>query len=89
VGVGLINNAIGGRATGRRCRRSYFQSFFEQCPLSPLDVVTSGPMFATRVFRRVSVPSRSSVDSTRRKSLIRWQKRAAAWEHGFESPSLN
>src|SRR6058998_2651079 len=25
------------------------------------------------------------VDSTRRKSLIRWQKRAAVWEHGFES----
>ena len=25
------------------------------------------------------------VDSTRRKSLIRWQKRAAMWEHGFES----
>jgi hypothetical protein len=24
------------------------------------------------------------VDSTRRKSLIRWQKRAAMWEHGFE-----
>jgi len=23
------------------------------------------------------------VDSTRRKSLIHWQKRAAAWEHGF------
>ena len=25
------------------------------------------------------------VDSTRRKSVIRWQKRAAVWEHGFES----
>ena len=25
------------------------------------------------------------VASTRRKPLIRWQKRAAAWEHGFES----
>ena len=25
------------------------------------------------------------VDSTRRKFLIRWQKRAAVWEHGFES----
>jgi hypothetical protein len=25
------------------------------------------------------------VDSTRRNSLIRWQKRAAMWEHGFES----
>jgi len=25
------------------------------------------------------------VDSTRRKSLIRWQKRAAMWKHGFES----
>ena len=23
------------------------------------------------------------VDSTRRKPLIRWQKRAAAWEHAF------
>ncbi len=25
------------------------------------------------------------VDSTRRNSLIRWQKHAAVWEHGFES----
>jgi hypothetical protein len=25
------------------------------------------------------------VDSTRRKCVIRWQKRAAASEHGFES----
>src|SRR5213594_4209031 len=25
------------------------------------------------------------VDSTRRNSLICWQKRAAVWEHGFES----
>ena len=25
------------------------------------------------------------VDSTRRKFLIRWQKRAAMWKHGFES----
>src|SRR5213078_4927332 len=30
-------------------------------------------------------PLQILVDSTRRKSLIRWQKRAAAWEHGFES----
>jgi hypothetical protein len=30
-------------------------------------------------------PFRMLVDSTRRKSLIRWQKRAAGWEHGFES----
>jgi hypothetical protein len=30
-------------------------------------------------------PFRMLVDSTRRKSLIRWQKRAAMWEHGFES----
>src|SRR4029078_550176 len=30
-------------------------------------------------------PFRMLVDSTRRNSLIRWQKRAAAREHGFES----
>jgi hypothetical protein len=29
-------------------------------------------------------PGTILVDSTRRKSLIRWQKRAAAWEHRFE-----
>jgi hypothetical protein len=27
------------------------------------------------------------VDSTRRNLLIRWQKRAAMWEHGLESRS--
>src|SRR5712664_236638 len=30
-------------------------------------------------------PLPNLVDSTRRKSLISWQKRAAGWEHGFES----
>jgi hypothetical protein len=30
-------------------------------------------------------PGAILVDSTRRKSSIRWQRRAAAWEHGFES----
>jgi hypothetical protein len=29
-------------------------------------------------------PFRMLVDSTRRKSLIRWQKLAAMWEHGFD-----
>jgi hypothetical protein len=30
-------------------------------------------------------PAPILADSTRRKSLIRWQKRAAMWKHGFES----
>jgi hypothetical protein len=30
-------------------------------------------------------PLPMAVDSTRRKSLFRWQKRAAVWEHGFGS----
>jgi hypothetical protein len=33
----------------------------------------------------ISCPLPILVDSTRRNLLIRWQKRAAMWEHGFES----
>jgi hypothetical protein len=38
-----------------------------------------------RTESRVFCPLPILVDSTRRKPLIRWQKRAAVWEHGFES----
>jgi hypothetical protein len=57
---------------------------------SVIDVVTRRSRSAIHAWlqsRRVFSPLPILVDSTRRKSLIRWQKRAAMWEHGFESCS--
>ena len=63
----------GERGHPRACGRSTGPSLAAEC--------STGSRAVKECFRPLPI----LVDSTRRNLLIRWQKRAAAWEHGFES----
>ena len=65
----------GERGHPRACGRSTGPSLAAEC--------STGSRAVKECFRPLPI----LVDSTRRNLLIRWQKRAAAWEHGFESRS--